>query len=491
VPAAVLLGAIGPTFAPLFLATVLAGIVLSIAGWVAIRRSEGRLHGLPLAVLGTFVPPVLAVVLFLGMAVFLEIDAPVGPGGTREAPPWFDGRGGPEAAGVRVVGGTSLTPAGVVVAEQEALWLGITRSLEPNPDAKALRLAPADRDRHAAMSADQRAKALAIRRLGLAFFDVGAETGRTAERLRLTWVVLGPGGDGARIVRSDGEVTISYPVVREGGRWYPALGPVQVANRGPEAGDRVGWLDRVPGAPGDPAERVSGGPTGTSELDRAVSAHVVTTSWRGGQSERASPSRPHEYRGMGLYHLVLDSTGETARVVMTDGRLTVATSFRFTGPFTGFVGPEQAELRIGPAVPEDRNGHLDDEPDAHAAAAADAALVRGGPIGWSPGERTAVARAIRNLWAERGPEFVRRPVEVRVGESRIPWSVGGPASEFRLYAVALEEDARSGRAVLTNDRTTLAIGVARDGDDWVLTEQDWEQRVGPAVDEYRDGRLYR
>jgi serine/threonine protein kinase len=381
------------------------GFVLSIVAWIQVHQSRGRLGGKAWAVVGTLVTPffICCGMPFIthklpgdfgvasgpnGERVHLPwLSVEEGPGGTRVKMPGLTVEDGPEgsrvkmpgidihearegAAEVKVVGsvaGMKKVEKDLLVAGQEALWIQSTMQAvqEGNPDAKALRLSPAEQAKYGSMSSWERKQAGLYYRLGILFLDAEAEFGRKADKLRLAWIAVGEGGDRARVVRTDGAVTISYPVVREGRRWYPALGPVEKADRGLEDSDRCGWLTVVQGEGMDPAARVTGGPASTTETFRAEAADGLGKSWKPFESYirkfldlREGDALPE----LRLYAARLDDGGTSGRFVLTDGKeITVAAPFRFESEGarkTWLVDTDGIELRRTPARPDDRYGRL-------------------------------------------------------------------------------------------------------------------------------------
>ncbi len=150
-----------------------------------------------------------------------------------------------------------------------------------------------------------------------------------------------------------------------------------------------------------------------------------------------------------------------------------------------------AVLITTPAVERRRDAppapHRFVEADVNAVAL-DARLVHGGRELSSAEDRAAIVRAINAVWAAMGPAFVRRTVGDRFGGSA---RVARDAANYRLHAIALEPDGRSGRAVFSTDWTALSVAVRRDGEAWVLLDDDWETRAGAADGDDEDGRLHR
>jgi predicted Ser/Thr protein kinase len=111
-----------------------------------------------------------------------------------------------------------------------------------------------------------------------------------------------------------------------------------------------------------------------------------------------------------------------------------------------------------------------------------ARLVTGGPPGMRDRDRAVVAGQMWALWNGDGQRFLEEVVRFQGAEAR----------EFRLFAIALEADGRTGRLVVSGDKGVIAAGVSRDAHGvWVLSKDGAESRDDPAREDDRDGRLHR
>jgi hypothetical protein len=304
-----------------------------------------------------------AVALFVSMLVGGAPEpAGLGPPARAEPPP----RGVPSAApldpslAAKVVGGPpSMSPEEKVTLVEtiERMWERIVDLLarEPNPEARAVWLAPLDRAVVGAMAPVERRRAVESNRLGILYSGV---TG-SPKTYDLIWVALEPGGT-ARVVRSSGGHAIAYSVRWQDGSWWPSIGPVERNWLDVEAA-RDGWIDpRFHGA-GGPAGRVSGGPVAVSDLEREEAAHGLAWALRWSPiGERVAPELTEAEGDLALYHVRLDETGQSGRLVAATDARTIAVSIRREGGEWRLGDPSDGdfETRNGPPVPEDRDGWL-------------------------------------------------------------------------------------------------------------------------------------
>jgi hypothetical protein len=334
------------------------GTVLSIMALVRISRSRGRLHGTGWAVAGVVLGPILLLA-FGFLAVVAVVEWTSSP--PEEAPydiepsqaenpdlneviafvpavppasslPQGARREGVPAAAVKVVGGPErllVADRARIAAQVEALWTRLVPVIEsePNPDVKRMHLAPADRATVEAMSPEERKLSQGFNRLGLPFHE---PYGSPLAPFRLAWVVLDSRGENARVVMATQTDTISFPITRVDGAWHAALGRIETGGRALQDEDRSGWLDhRWYGPPGDPAERVSGGPAGMTAAERHELADSSERAWRVVDEEHGGPlpiplpegTKLSKFR---MYHLALEASGQGGHLVASDGTWTLA-----------------------------------------------------------------------------------------------------------------------------------------------------------------------
>jgi hypothetical protein len=212
-------------------------------------------------------------------------------------------------------------------------------------------LAPSERRAFESMSSDDVDRAARTGRLGIPFFNPA----QPLTAFEVVRVALEDDGAHGRAVATTGSWTISFPILREDGAWYAALGPREVEPRAVEDGDETGWLNDWYYGRGDLATRVSGGP-GLTAAERHALIEAVRDRWiEGGRDVvPVTPTgTPSEFR---VYHLHLDDA-RTGRLVLSDGRSTIVVGATKTGD-AWTVGDRVLESRAGPAGPDDRDGDL-------------------------------------------------------------------------------------------------------------------------------------
>jgi hypothetical protein len=317
------------------------------------------------AVAGLVLTFVSAFAMFLSM--FVTVTVPErhdsAPGGPRRLTPPASEDGRPsEAAAIKVVGGPEgldLEERAAVVGEVNAMYARIVRLLEtePNPEVRALSLAPSERERLRSMAPEERRRADALNRLGILF---PGPWGEAPAGFRLAWVVLDAAGDRARVVRASDLSTVAYPVVREGGRWYPALGLFELDGGGALGEeDRSGWLgDEYARPRGDPAARVTGGPPSLADADRHELVKRLHWLWNNVGALAEEIRREEKITSpLALYHVALDSSGRNGRLVVGDAEWTLSFPVAFDGTDWRLENTDR-ESREGPPRPEDRDGRL-------------------------------------------------------------------------------------------------------------------------------------
>jgi hypothetical protein len=369
-------------------ALLFVGFVLSIVGLVQISRSAGRLYGTAWGVVGVILTPLTLLALgVLALAFVGEVEPPpegdpfpnvrkadwgawdelVRPGPVAPPAPRLEGpRSDASAAALKVVGGpVRWTDSDRVRAtgEIEALWTRLVAVMErePNPDVKALALAPAERERLRAMATEQRKRAQDWNRLGMPFLNRQVPP---LSDYRLGWLVLEKGAERGRAVMAKSDSVLSFPVARVDGTWYATLGVVEVLWRALQPEDRSGWLDDAwYGADRDPAERVTGGPTTWTELDRQTEAAALTRAWRLVDESHGSPlsitwpqgTRHSDYK---VFHAALDAVGTKGRLIVSAASWTIALPIERHESGDWTIIPD-GEVKPGSAQPGDRDGTLD------------------------------------------------------------------------------------------------------------------------------------
>jgi hypothetical protein len=270
-----------------------------------------------------------------------------------------------EAAAAKVVGGApnaSTTARALLAEEVEGLWKRIvaTAETEPNPDVRAMTLAPSHRTRWTAMSNAERKALREASRAGIVFQD---PQDKWLAGFGLVWVVIDTGTDRARVVRANSSMKLSFPIVREEGRWHPALGYVEVVDGTTDEEDRSGWIGPpLVGPRMDPAARVTGGPATLTDADRHAIVRALDTRWRGGQDVAADALKaggmgPTEGAQFRLYHVALDADGKNGRLVLGDAGRALVLPIALEGGGWSVLG-KGGETRNSPPGPDDRDGYL-------------------------------------------------------------------------------------------------------------------------------------
>jgi hypothetical protein len=344
-------------------AVLLAGWIVSMVAWGQIRHSGGTLHGLPWAVVGTFLAPAF---LCCGVPAMWGLAMPGvrvedGPGGsavrmpflsveekdgnTRVKMPFLDVTTKDTGDRADMVSGG---PHGMtdfqkrmVVTDIEVLWVDAvtTLGIDPQPGDHEELLASVDRGTLQSLSPEERAKRQQADELGLPFAGLGSRL----RDLRLFAVALGAEGDSARVVRSDGTLTVSFPVRKEGDDWAFALGVVERADRAPEDGDSGGRIHRP---------LVLGGPENMTEAQRMELADDI-----------ADAARAHGIKSLPdprwrVVYVALTREGDRARVVFTNGARTVALLFVRKEWIWSVDADEPEEVVDRPPEAGDRDGWL-------------------------------------------------------------------------------------------------------------------------------------
>jgi predicted Ser/Thr protein kinase len=411
-------------------ATLLTGWILSMVAWGRIKHSGGALHGLPWAVTGTFLAPLFFCCgLPASMVLTPDIRVQEGPDGrtvrmpflsveekdgqTRVRMPFLDVT--TDESGRRVVSdldegdradrvhrgppGMTDFQRRLLATEIEALWTDAVASLsfDPKPEDRERLMTDGDRLRWSGLPEEERTALRETRMAGLPFADPRADLGAPHGEFRLVAVDLEPDGLSARVVRSNGRTTISFPIRRDGAHWRYALGRFERQDRAPVEGDRDGTLEAVETAapapvggnsppsaeggkapppavggtsPGLPAPGLTGGPApiGLSaerrdalfaELDalwKSQGKAFLRVTLRQGDGSRAP--------GFRLFHVILE--GDPSRsncegiMIRTDGRDTLIAGFRGrSGHWAMNTGDRKgSQFRAGPATEADRDGDL-------------------------------------------------------------------------------------------------------------------------------------
>ena len=383
----------------------------------------------------------------------------------------------------------------------------------------------------------------------------GTERALRFPGMRLHAVVLRADGLVGRMVLTDGSAVVAVPIAPGIGFWEISDDPAEWLDRPADDTDLDGFLGGPgPGGGGWPSPpagartpvppdaggavsnplpappilvqegAVRGGPIRWTDGDRAEAGASFLRYWaREGRTLLAAAMALRREPGqvdapaqtLSVFLLYFDATGRTARVVLTGPRDTIAFVVERTGEDWSLLekgqgivhvprtaGPEWLDPKYGPRqdppapdtgggtpTPPDGGGGTP-TPPSDPALAADACLVHGLPAGRSAAELAAVARAVRALWREKGPEYVRKTVPSPV-PAGAPARIPGNAADYTLFAVALEEGGRTGRAVLGNGTVALSVPVERDGEVWVLGESGWESRFSPPGKADEDGHLFR
>ncbi|HEU4395404.1 MAG TPA: serine/threonine-protein kinase, partial [Planctomycetota bacterium] len=281
-------------------AVLVAGMIVSIAAWAQIKHSKGRLTGLPWAVMGTFLAPsflccgVPAMMFAMpGVRVqegpdgrtvrmpFLSVEEK--DGRTRVKMPFLDvdtadtpdtgdlDRGDRAERVHRGPPGMTDFQRRMLATDLEVLWTDAVASLgfDPSPDDRERLLPDEERARWRSMTDEQRDALRETRKAGLPFADPRRDLGAQHIDFRLVAIDLAPDGLSARVVRSTGRVTISFPVRKHGDQWRFGLGEFEREDRAPVNGDHDGRLDPGPiPAAGPGSVQVSGGPASLSDEQR-------------------------------------------------------------------------------------------------------------------------------------------------------------------------------------------------------------------------------
>jgi hypothetical protein len=249
----------------------------------------------------------------------------------------------------------------MLVTKLEVLWTKACAKLDFNPDDDDREdlLSEEDAEKLRRKAAPERERLARARLLGIPFVNAERELGGTLRDFRLAAVHLSHDGRWGRVVRTleTGDrggpaVTISFPIRSDGDDWDFALGPVERVDRAPAPGDEQGWLKRPEWANAARETKVSGGPAGITDAQRAEVAAGIEECW----------SRWHIgldwEKGSWLYAVNLDADGKKARAVFSDGEITILTGLVQTdGVWEHDSGA--AEEGVGrPPVPDDRDGWL-------------------------------------------------------------------------------------------------------------------------------------
>ena len=269
------------------------------------------------------------------------------------------------AAAAKVVGrpaGTTDADRAKITADVEGLWTRIVKVAreEPNPDVKAMTLAPSDRKRWTAMTP---ARAQGAARGGPCGDRVpGARTEGACPAFRLVWVALDADGKRARVVRTTGGTEMSFPVALEEGAWWPALGYMEVGGDSADDDDRSGFVTaHYPGPRMDPAARVTGGPAQEmSDIERHDLVRTLDRVWaRNYPNIYWQELQAHKDEGakLRLFHIDLEEK-DAGRLVVANDAITLAVSVRRDGEWRLVKEANDAQLRRRPPKPEDQDGLL-------------------------------------------------------------------------------------------------------------------------------------
>jgi len=197
------------------------------------------------------------------------------------------------------------------------------------------------------MTDEERFALRSTRSAGLAFAIPRSDIGHhVLHSYRLHAVVLAADGASARVLRATNVVTIAYPVVRHGGAWRCALGPLERVDRPPRDEDRERpLLEPETGEPPIGLKLLGGPPQLTDEEREAVFAAV---------RELVSRHRGSDAR---LYCVRLEADGREGRMVFTNGEQTESLDIlREGGKWVHKGGHSERALRI--PFPDDRDGWL-------------------------------------------------------------------------------------------------------------------------------------
>lgn len=474
-------------------ATLLVATVLGIASWVRIHRAAGRLRGLGWAVAGSLLNPF---VLCLGVPAALLVTPP--------SPPPLRFLGGRYVVDRGIRG--DRIPGAVLPGET-----GRARDVRGGPHMMG--------DLQREWVAREMDDLWRVRGASLLHqMYLAGEEGRLPSAWSVRFVALAPDGWSGRVVVSDGRNTLAFPAVHDGNAWSVPEGDREARPGPPVDEDRDGRILDGEGTgggpwlplPSDPG-LVTLAPARMTDGQKIELVDHLRSLWnrlgKGWLEERfPGTGRGARAAAMRLAGVQIRADGLAGRMVWTDGAAAVAVPVE-AGLGSWWISSSGGEwfdrsaeqgkweefLAGGmggggwPSPPEG-GGRTPAPPDA--ALAADACLVHGAPAGTGAEALAAVARAVRALWREKGPEYVRRTVPSALPDGQ-PMRIPGNASDYTLFAVALAEDGRSGRAVLGNGSLALSVPLERDGEVWVLGESGWQTRFSPPSKQDEDGDLFR
>jgi hypothetical protein len=368
---------------------LLAGMILSIVAWSQIKHSNGRLVGTPWAVLGTFLAPTFLccggpAMLFAmpGIRVqegpdgntvrmpFLTVEEK--DGSTRVKMPFLDvttkdtpfrgdlDRGDRADRVHRGPPGMTEYQRRLLAVDIEALWAEGVGALgfDPSHEDRERLLPDEERAQWRSMTDEQRDALRETRKAGLPFADPREDLGAPHAEFRLVAIDLAPDGLSARVVRSTGKVTISFPVRKHGEQWRFSLGEFERADRAPVKDDHDGRLDPAPVPSAGPESGpgpVSGGPATLTEKQRQAILREIDAL---GFGPLGPTDRPFALGSSRIFCIRLSARGDQARVVRTDGVQTMSYGLeRKNGRWA--IDPGMAVDHVGRApVETDRDGWL-------------------------------------------------------------------------------------------------------------------------------------
>jgi hypothetical protein len=183
--------------------------------------------------------------------------------------------------------------------------------------------------------------------------------GEPASGFHLAWVVLDPEGKRGRVVRATALSRLSYPVVREGETWYPALGYVENEAGSLEEDDRTGWiLTHYANPRADPAARVTGGPPTLTDADRQEILETLRDLWRRGPRPPLGDAFARiSDMELPVFHVALSADARRGRLVVGYEGTTVAVGVASNGERWEVLAGDVV-VRDGDPRPEDRDGWL-------------------------------------------------------------------------------------------------------------------------------------